>query len=87
MFLPIDIKIEVGEIVGGYSLPYKDQHGLTQMDFVKGLVEKIDEKNKKVKVAKYPEMLEETRIEWFTFGGVAVPNKRFNQESVWNSTF
>jgi hypothetical protein len=83
MFIPIDIKIQVGEFVGGYSKKYKDQHGNIQMYFIRGILEKVDEAKKLVKIEKYPEMLEIFRIEWFTFGGIRMSNTDFRPNLVW----
>jgi len=83
MFLPIDIKIEVGEFVTGYSMPYIDQHGMGQVDFIRGPVEEFNERLGLIKIETYPERIPMHRIEFFTFGGIQINNEEFDFDRMW----
>jgi len=83
MFLPINVKIEVGEIVSGYSLPYASEKLGIKLDHVRGVVERIDEKKGLVKVDNYADMIYLYRIETFTFGGIEIDNDKFDAERMW----
>jgi hypothetical protein len=79
----VKVEMEVGEFARGVSEPYLDSKlGQVNIDFVQGIVEKIDNSKKNVKIEKYAGLIPFHRISEFTFGGVMLINKEYDANRV-----
>jgi NADH dehydrogenase FAD-containing subunit len=82
MFIPVQVEPDVGELASGYSLPYLVGRS-PQVDFVRGLIEKIDIEDKKLKVADCDHWLPYHRIVAFSFGGIELYNTEYDEGKRW----
>lgn len=82
MFIPVQVEPDVGEIASGYSLPYLSG-GSPQIDFVRGLIEKIDSEKKELKIADASHWLPYHRIMAFSFGGIELVNTEYDDDRRW----
>lgn len=79
----IPVNIKKNEIVCAYMPPYWDNNSNTaRIDTVVGLVDDVKRnaypQTDLVLIQTYSTYIPDWRIEWFTFGGVDIRNKRFD---------
>jgi len=82
MFVPVQVEPDVGELASGYSLPYLVGRS-PQVDFVRGLIEKIDTEEKELKIADCDHWLPYHRVIAFSFGGIELLNTEYDDNKRW----
>lgn len=83
MFIPVQVEPDVGELAAGYSLPYLNG-GSPQIDFVRGIIEKIDSEKKELKIADTGHWIPFHRVMAFSFGGIELANTEYDDQKRWN---
>lgn len=79
MFIPVQVEPDVGELAAGYSLPYLVGKS-PQIDFVRGLIEKVNTQDKKIKITDFDKWIPYHRIMAFTFGGIELTNTEYDEQ-------
>lgn len=82
MFIPVQVEPDVGEIASGYSLPYLRGKS-PQVDFVRGMIEKVQKETKKIKINDSDHWIPYYRVVAFTFGGIELLNTEYDDEKRW----
>ena len=77
MFIPVQVEPDVGEFASGYSLPYLSGDS-PQIDYVRGLIEKIKTDEKKLKINDVDHWIPYHRIATFSFGGIEIVNTDYD---------
>ncbi len=83
MFIPVQVEPEVGESAVGYSLPYM-KDGQPTIDYVQGLIRKINKEKKLLKLMDYKMWIPYHRIIAFTFGGIELENTEYDSDKRYN---
>lgn len=79
----VKIEMEVGEFARGLSEPYLvSGTNRIDVDYVQGLIERIDKKGKYIKIENYGGTIPFHRVYEFTFGGVLVDNKKYDIDRI-----
>jgi NADH dehydrogenase FAD-containing subunit len=82
MFFPVQVQPEVGESAAGYPYPYI-QGGQPQMSYVQGLVKKVNEDKREIKIQGFKKWIPFHRIIVFTFGGIELLNEDYDDAKRW----
>ena len=82
MFIPVQVEPDVGEIAAGYSLPYLSGRA-PQIDFVRGLIEKVQKESKKIKIDGSDHWIPYYRVVAFSFGGIELLNTEYDDSARW----
>jgi hypothetical protein len=82
MFIPVQVEPDVGESASGFSLPYLSGKA-PQIDFVRGMIEKVQKETKKIKIDGSNHWIPYYRVVAFTFGGIEILNTEFSEEKRW----
>jgi len=84
MFIPVQVEPDVGELASGFSLPYLVGNSRApQIDFVRGMIEKVQKETKKIKIDGSDHWIPYYRVVAFTFGGIELMNTEFDEEKRW----
>ena len=83
MFIPVQVEPEVGELAAGYSLPYLVDERSPQIDFVRGIIEKVNSEKKTLKIVDAGHLIPYHRVVAFTFGGIELANVDYDDEKRW----
>jgi len=79
MFIPVQVEPDVGEFASAYSLPYLVSENHPQIDYVRGLIEKIRSKRKELKICESDHWIPFHRVMTFSFGGIELMNTEYDE--------
>ena len=81
----VKVEMDIGEFARGISEPYlKSGTNRIDIDYVQGIIEKVDKSNKHIKVENYGGNIPFHRVYEFTFGGILLDNKLYDDIRIMN---